>query len=204
MASIVASQRKTTTIRSPGSGYGIQVSACVQASNDAARNAGQTDGMSKPDGHRASSLVAAHRIAMAAVPYSIGQPASAAVVTGSVNMRAGYIDWRAARSPSRPKGEHRQEIGERRRQRHDHHERKTLGAIEMDRLPGKDQELDRRENDQIRDERDQSPAMPMPEFPGDGGGGRAHAVTQPVRTFRRERRRSRRARGRVRRRGAIP
>ena len=40
---------------------------------------------------------------MATVPQSIGQPANAAVVTGSVNMRAGYIDCRAARSPERPK-----------------------------------------------------------------------------------------------------
>ena len=30
-------------------------------------------------------------------------PPARAVVTGSVNMRAGYIDWRAARSPARPK-----------------------------------------------------------------------------------------------------
>ena len=40
---------------------------------------------------------------MAAAPYSIGQPASAAVDTGSVNMRAGYIDGRPARSPVKPK-----------------------------------------------------------------------------------------------------
>src|SRR6267378_3432993 len=55
-----------------------------------------------PDGHNANSLVASHRIIMAAVPYSIGQPTSAAVVAGCVNMRTGYIDWRAARSPSSP------------------------------------------------------------------------------------------------------
>src|SRR5437660_1672973 len=32
---------------------------------------------------------------MAVVPYTMGNPASAALVTGSVNMRGGYIDWRA-------------------------------------------------------------------------------------------------------------
>ena len=37
------------------------------------------------------------------MPYSIGQAASEAVVTGRVNRRAGYIDWRAVRSPDRPK-----------------------------------------------------------------------------------------------------
>ena len=40
---------------------------------------------------------------MAVLPYNIGNPAKAAFVTGSVNLRAGYIDWRAARSPERPK-----------------------------------------------------------------------------------------------------
>src|SRR5712691_7939614 len=55
-----------------------------------------------PDGHAASSRVASQRIAMAAVPYSIGHPASAAVVTGRVNERGGYMDWRPARSPEKP------------------------------------------------------------------------------------------------------
>ena len=40
---------------------------------------------------------------MATVPNNIGQPTSAAVGTGSVNRRGEYIDWRAAKSPERPK-----------------------------------------------------------------------------------------------------
>ena len=103
MLSITPSHSTATITRSPRKPYGIHVSACVQASSAAAPSAGHTTGTSTPDGHTASSRVASHRIAMAAVPYSIGQPARAAVVTGSVNRRAGYIDWRAARSPARPK-----------------------------------------------------------------------------------------------------
>src|SRR5882672_7102785 len=59
--------------------------------------------MSNPDGHTARYLVASHRIAMAPAPYSIGQSVNAAVETGSVNRRAGYIDGRPATSPERPK-----------------------------------------------------------------------------------------------------
>jgi hypothetical protein len=47
------------------------------------------NGTSIPTGHRRKSATASQRLDAAAVPYSIGQPASAAVVTGSVNMRAG-------------------------------------------------------------------------------------------------------------------
>ena len=43
------------------------------------------------------------RLATATVPKSIGQPASARVDSGSLNMRAGKMDWRAATSPSSPK-----------------------------------------------------------------------------------------------------
>src|SRR5260370_20556157 len=59
--------------------------------------------MSNPDGHTARNRAASHSIAMAAAPYSIGQSVSAVVETGSVNIRAGYIDWRPATSPDRPK-----------------------------------------------------------------------------------------------------
>ena len=55
-------------IRSPGRGYGIHVSACVQARSDAAMSAGQIDGTTIPDGQSANILVASHRIIMDAVP----------------------------------------------------------------------------------------------------------------------------------------
>src|SRR5947209_6957497 len=38
---------------------------------------------------RGEKAVTSHRIATAAVPYSIGQPTRAAVLTGSANMRVG-------------------------------------------------------------------------------------------------------------------
>ena len=88
-ASSAASHSTVTITRTPGKPYGIHVSTCVQARNAAASSAGQINGTSIPHGHRAKSAVTSHRLAMAAVPYSIGQPASAAVVTGSANMRAG-------------------------------------------------------------------------------------------------------------------
>src|SRR5438045_616241 len=103
IASIVASQSTVTITRDPGSGYAIQVSACVHASSDAANSAGQTIGTSTSEGQTANSRIANQRHAIAAVPKSIGQPASAEAVTGSVNIRAGYIDWRAAMSPESPK-----------------------------------------------------------------------------------------------------
>ena len=86
----------------PGSGYGIHVSACVHAISDAASSAGHTFGTSAPLGQSARTRVASHSNPIATVPKSIGQPASAASVTGRVNMRAGNIDCRAARSPPRP------------------------------------------------------------------------------------------------------
>src|SRR5881396_220837 len=102
MESTVPSHSTARITRSPDKPYGIQVSACVQASNDTAASAGQITGMSNPDGHTARNLVASHSIAMAAAPYSIGQSVSAVVETGSVNMRVAYIDWRPATSPDRP------------------------------------------------------------------------------------------------------
>src|SRR5437879_5325613 len=103
MESTVPSHSTARITRSPGKPYGIQVSACVQASSDTAASAGQITGMSNPDGHTARNLVASQSITMAAAPYNIGQSVSAVVETGSVNMRAGYIDWRPATSPDRPK-----------------------------------------------------------------------------------------------------
>ena len=81
--------------------------------------------------------------------------------------------------------EHRQEIHERRHQRHDHHERKTL-LIKVDALTRpEDQELDRRKNEQVGGEGDQSPAMPLAKLPGDCGSGREHDLC--VRGWRRGR-----------------
>ncbi len=62
------SHNTVTTTRSPGSGYGIHVSAWVQARSDAARSAGQRTGTSKSGGHIPSSLVASHSTTMAAEP----------------------------------------------------------------------------------------------------------------------------------------
>ena len=101
--SIAASKSTATITRSPGNPYGFQVSACVQASTAAASSAGHTMGTSNPEGHTVKSRVISHKSITVTEPYSIGHPASAAVVTGKVNMRAGYIDWRAARSPAKPK-----------------------------------------------------------------------------------------------------
>src|SRR2546422_5922219 len=67
----------------------FHISACVHARNTPASSAGQISGSSTPHGHRAESAVTSHRIATAAVPYSIGQPTRAAVLSGSANMRAG-------------------------------------------------------------------------------------------------------------------
>src|SRR5437867_450246 len=103
MESTVPSHTTARITRSPGKPYGIQVSACVQARSDTAASAGQITGMSNPDGQTARNLVASHSSAIAAPPYSIGQSVSAVVETGSVNIRAGYIDWRPATSPDRPK-----------------------------------------------------------------------------------------------------
>ena len=89
--------------RIPGKPYGIHVSACVHARKTAASSGGQISGTSIPHGQRANNAVPSHKLATATVPNSIGQPASAAVLTGRANIRAGKIDWRAARSPESPK-----------------------------------------------------------------------------------------------------
>ena len=103
MVSIAVSQSMTAITRIPGNPYGIQVSACAQASSTTARKPGQITGTSRDDGQSASRRVAVQSITDTAAPKSIGHPASAELLTGRVNMRAGYIDWRAARSPSSPK-----------------------------------------------------------------------------------------------------
>src|SRR5436190_24198998 len=64
--------------------------------------AGHTYGMESSDGQTDSDLVRTQRVTMAIAPYSIGQPTSAALDSGSVNIRAGYMDCRAARSPLKP------------------------------------------------------------------------------------------------------
>ena len=102
-ASSAPSHSTATTMRSPGRPYAVHVSTCVQARNTAPSSAGQTRGSSSPHDHRTKGAVTSHRLATAAVPKSMGQPASARVVTGSVNMRAGKGDRRAAMSPPRPK-----------------------------------------------------------------------------------------------------
>src|SRR2546425_9729195 len=99
----MASHGTVTIARSPGKPYGIHISACVHARNTGASSAGQISGSSIPHGHRAESAVTSHRIATAAVPYTIGQPTRAAVLAGSANMRAGKIDVRAPRLPASPK-----------------------------------------------------------------------------------------------------
>ena len=87
--SSATSHSTVNVTRSPRKPYGIHISTCVQARNTAASRAGQINGRWMPHGHRARRAVASVRVAMATVPYSIGHPASAAVVTGSVNRRAG-------------------------------------------------------------------------------------------------------------------
>ena len=68
IVSITTSHSTVTITRRPGNGYGIQVSACVQARSEAASSAGQTVGMSNLDGHTPRNRVANHSIAMAAAP----------------------------------------------------------------------------------------------------------------------------------------
>jgi hypothetical protein len=97
------SHSTVTITRTPGRPYGIHVSACVQARNTAASSAGQTNGVSIPHGHRASIVAACTSAATATVPCAIGPSTSVSVRTGSVNIRAGKIDGRAARSPETPK-----------------------------------------------------------------------------------------------------
>ena len=131
-----------TTIRRPGRGYGIHVSACVQARSDAASSAGQTDGIRNPTATaRAAGCRPEDRHGRRAIEH---RPTGQRGGRHRQREHAGGIH-RLARGKVavEPEGEHREEIGERRRQGHDHHERKTLGAIQIDRLPGQDQELDR-------------------------------------------------------------
>src|SRR5262245_18616274 len=89
IVSNVTSHSTVAATRSPRHGYGIQVSACAHARSAAPSTAGQITGTATSAGHTASHRVASHRIIIAAEPYSIGQPTSAAFVTGSVNLRAG-------------------------------------------------------------------------------------------------------------------
>src|SRR2546430_364755 len=97
-ASIETSQSMVTMTRKPGSAYGIHVSACVHARSEAASSAGQRIGITNPDGHTPRNRVANHKSAMAVVPYNIGNPAKAAFVIGSVNLRAENLIER--KSPS--------------------------------------------------------------------------------------------------------
>src|SRR5690349_11468721 len=92
MASITQRTKTAATTRTPRSPYGIQTSACVHMTSETARAAGQTYGMRSSDGQIESHRVRIHRPAIDAAPYSIGQPTSAALETGSVNIRAGYMD----------------------------------------------------------------------------------------------------------------
>src|SRR4030095_7936123 len=100
--SIDMSNTIDVTMRIPRSGYGIQVSACVHARSDAANNAGQYTGTATPAGKLPAVLIANHSSIIETQPYSIGHPASAADETGRVNIRGGYIDSRAPRSPEMP------------------------------------------------------------------------------------------------------
>src|SRR5207237_568570 len=69
-------------------------------------------------------------------------------------------------------------VRECRHERHHHHECKTLGAIELDgQCVREDHELDRRDNHQIGNQGDQTQPMPLAKFPGDCGGGGAHAYS---------------------------
>ena len=68
IASITTSHSTVTITRRPGTGYGIHVSACVQARSAGPSRSGQIQGTSTPDGQRPKSLVASHRIAMASEP----------------------------------------------------------------------------------------------------------------------------------------
>ena len=68
MLSSVPSQSTARMARTPGKPYGIQVSACVQATNAAAATAGQITGMAKPEGHTTNARVTAQSRPMAIVP----------------------------------------------------------------------------------------------------------------------------------------
>ena len=103
MVSIAVSQSITAITRTPGNPYGRHLSACAQARSTTARKPGQTTGTSQDEGQSASRRGAAQRVIDTTAPRSIGHHASAALLTGRVNMRAGYIDWRAVMSPSSPK-----------------------------------------------------------------------------------------------------
>jgi len=75
--------------RSQGRPNGHHIRACVQARTTAASRAGQASGGCHPHGGKIRHAATSHSRAIAAAPYSIGQPASAAVFTGRVNMREG-------------------------------------------------------------------------------------------------------------------
>ena len=175
-ASSAASHSTVTMMRSPGRPYAVHVSTCVQARNTAPSSAGQTRGSSSPHDQRTKGAVSSHRLATASVPKSMGQPASARVVTGSVNMRAGKGDWRAARSPPRPKL---------------NTARKYMNAVERGTIsaaampfggsslsglsgPG-EEEPDGHEDERVAGECDERGPMSLAKLPGDGERRRAHA-----------------------------
>ena len=174
-ASSAASHSTATMMRSPGRPYAVHVSTCVQARNTAPSSAGQIKGRSSPHDQRTKGAVTSHRLATAAVPKSMGQPASARVVTGSVNMRAGKGDWRAAMSPPRPKLNTA-------RKYMNADERGTItapampfGGSSVKGSPGPRTRSRTATKDQrVGGERDQRRAMPLAKLPGDGESGRAH------------------------------
>ena len=63
--------------------------------------AGHQNGASVPAGRIMRLATASQPNAMATVPYNIGQPTSARVVSGNVNIRAGKVDSWLTMSASR-------------------------------------------------------------------------------------------------------
>src|SRR5439155_19657013 len=79
--------------------------------------------------------------------------------------------------------EYRQQEDERRRQGREHREPHAPDrALEIDVGAGENEQLDDPEADEIRHEGAQAPAIPAPEFPGDGESGR-HAAGARVPTW---------------------
>ena len=147
----------------------------------AASSPGQINGTSIPNANRAKSTVAIHRLAMAAAPYSIGQPASAA---GRHRQRehAGGIDrWARGQVTGKAEAEHRQEI-------HEHVTEKgrisraavSLGVSSSmgSHGPGIRSLIIPRTSNQAG-QRDQCDAMPLAKFPGDRGERGTALITPP-------------------------
>ena len=90
------------TIRSPGRPNGRHDSAWTHAKQPASKTAGHHNGKSIPSGRNTQFATASQATAMAAVPYSMGQPTRARVVSGKVNIRGGKVDSLLAISASKP------------------------------------------------------------------------------------------------------